>query len=164
MYLHRLSSFICTYIHIGRTRWRSTLRHYAVSRKITGSVPDEVVELSIDINASSRTMALGSTQPLTEIFIRNIPGGKGRPELKADNFTAVCESNVLKIWEPRRLTNLWVSMACYRDSFTFVYTVYTCTKCFDNSVGVAIGYGLNGPGLIPSLEKFFSPPRRPDRL
>jgi hypothetical protein len=23
------------------------------------------------------------------------------------------------MWEPRRLTNLWASMACYTDSFTF---------------------------------------------
>jgi hypothetical protein len=27
-----------------------------------------------------------------------------------------------KIWEPRRLTALWVSMACYRDSLTFIRT------------------------------------------
>jgi hypothetical protein len=30
-------------------------------------------------NPSSRTMALGSTQPLTEMSTRNLPGGKGRP-------------------------------------------------------------------------------------
>jgi hypothetical protein len=36
-------------------------------------------------------MALGSTQPLTEMSTRNFPGGKGRPALKADNLTALCE-------------------------------------------------------------------------
>jgi hypothetical protein len=36
-------------------------------------------------------MALGSTQPPTEMSTRNIPGGKGRPAPKADNFTAICE-------------------------------------------------------------------------
>jgi hypothetical protein len=36
-------------------------------------------------------MALGLTQPLTEMSIRNIPGGKGRPVRKADNPTAICE-------------------------------------------------------------------------
>jgi hypothetical protein len=36
-------------------------------------------------------MALGSTQLLTEMSTRNLPGGKGRPALKADNFTATCE-------------------------------------------------------------------------
>jgi hypothetical protein len=30
-------------------------------------------------------MALGSTQPLTEMSTRNLPGGKGRPARKADN-------------------------------------------------------------------------------
>jgi hypothetical protein len=36
-------------------------------------------------------MALGSTQPLTEMSTRNLPGGKGRPARKADNITAICE-------------------------------------------------------------------------
>jgi hypothetical protein len=36
-------------------------------------------------------MALGSTQPLTEMSTRNIPGGKGRPAHKADKLTAICE-------------------------------------------------------------------------
>jgi hypothetical protein len=36
-------------------------------------------------------MALGSTQPLTEMSTRNLPGGKGRSERKADNLTAICE-------------------------------------------------------------------------
>jgi hypothetical protein len=36
-------------------------------------------------------MALGSTQPLTEISTRNLPEGKGRPVHKADKLTAVCE-------------------------------------------------------------------------
>jgi hypothetical protein len=64
-------------------------------------------------------MALGSTQYLTEMSIRNLPGGKGRPARKADNLNASCEAIVQKIWEPRRLTILWASTACYRDSFIF---------------------------------------------
>jgi hypothetical protein len=36
-------------------------------------------------------MALGSTQPLTEMSARNFPGGKGRPAREADNLTAICE-------------------------------------------------------------------------
>jgi hypothetical protein len=36
-------------------------------------------------------MTLGSTQPLTEMSTRNIPGGKERPARKADNLTANCE-------------------------------------------------------------------------
>jgi hypothetical protein len=41
-------------------------------------------------------MALGSTQPLTEMSIRNIPGGEGRPARKAVNLTAICEPIVYK--------------------------------------------------------------------
>jgi hypothetical protein len=69
-------------------------------------------------------MTLGSTQPLTEMSTRNIPGGKGRPARKADNLTAICVPIVYKMWEPRRLTNLWASTACLRDSFTFTLYKY----------------------------------------
>jgi hypothetical protein len=36
-------------------------------------------------------MALGSTQPLTEMSTRDLPGGKARPASKADNLTTICE-------------------------------------------------------------------------
>jgi hypothetical protein len=36
-------------------------------------------------------MSLGSTQPLTEMSTRNLPGGKGRSAREADNLTAICE-------------------------------------------------------------------------
>jgi hypothetical protein len=36
-------------------------------------------------------MAMGSAQPLTEMSIWNLRGGKGRPARKADNLTAICE-------------------------------------------------------------------------
>jgi hypothetical protein len=45
-------------------------------------------------NHSSRTMALGSTQPLTEMSTRNFPGGKKRPARRADNLAAIYEPNV----------------------------------------------------------------------
>jgi hypothetical protein len=64
-------------------------------------------------------MALGSTPPLKEMSTKNLPGGKGRPACEADNLTAICEQIVYKMWEPRRLTILWASMACNMDSFTF---------------------------------------------
>jgi hypothetical protein len=69
-------------------------------------------------NHSSRAMAPGSTQPLTEMSTRNLPGGKGRTARKGDNLTAICEASVYKMWKPRRLTTLWASTACYNDSFT----------------------------------------------
>jgi hypothetical protein len=66
-------------------------------------------------------MSLGSNQPLTEVSTRNLRGGKGRPERKADNLTVTFEPIAYKTWEPQRLTNQWVSTTCCRDSFTFFY-------------------------------------------
>jgi hypothetical protein len=39
-------------------------------------------------------MALGLTQPLTEMSTRKLPGGKMGPVRKADNLTAICEAIV----------------------------------------------------------------------
>jgi hypothetical protein len=68
-------------------------------------------------------MALGSTQPLTEMSTRNRPGGKGQPAREAGSLTAICEPSVEKMWEPRRLTTLWAVMACYRDGFIFFFNL-----------------------------------------
>jgi hypothetical protein len=54
-------------------------------------------------------MALGLTQPLTEMSIRNFPGVKKRPAPTADNL-AEC----LKIWEPQPLAILRASTVCTR--------------------------------------------------
>jgi hypothetical protein len=59
--------------------------------KVTGSISDEVIGVFNLPNPSSRTVALGSTQRLTEMSTRNLPGGKGRPACKTDNLTAFCE-------------------------------------------------------------------------
>ena len=59
----------------GGTRWRSWLRHCATSRKVAGSIPDGVIGIFHRHNPSDRTMALGSTQPLTEMSTGNISWG-----------------------------------------------------------------------------------------
>jgi hypothetical protein len=70
-------------------------------------------------NPFSRTMALGSTQSLTEISTRNLPGGKNRPARRADNLAAICEPNV---WKCGSLNNTKGLHGLYRDNFTFFYT------------------------------------------
>jgi hypothetical protein len=45
-------------------------------------------------NPSSRIMALGSTQALTEMSTRNLPGGKKRPARMCDNLAGIYEPNV----------------------------------------------------------------------
>jgi hypothetical protein len=79
----------------------SWLRHYATSRKVAGLIPDVIGFVNWP-NPSSRTMALGSTQPLTEMVTRNLPGGKGRPARGAD-FTAICEERASTSHNPMGL-------------------------------------------------------------
>jgi hypothetical protein len=43
---------------------------------------------------STRTMALGSTQPLPDMSTRNLPGGKKEQARRADNLATVYEPNV----------------------------------------------------------------------
>jgi hypothetical protein len=93
--------------------------NYATSRRVAGSISDEVIGFFNRPNPSNLTMALGnrllkvgmqglvlwptfihtymalgSNQPLTEMSTRNLPRGKRWPARKADNFSATCESIV----------------------------------------------------------------------
>jgi hypothetical protein len=59
---------------------------------------------------------LPSIHPLTQTNTRNLPGRSTVwSARKADNLT--CKSIIYKMWEPRLLTTLWASPACYRDIF-----------------------------------------------
>ena len=49
--------------------------HCATSRKVAGSIPDGIIGIFHWHNPSSCTMALGSTQPLTEMSTGNISWG-----------------------------------------------------------------------------------------
>jgi hypothetical protein len=51
----------------------STLCYSSLSRKVVGSSHDQVDFFNLP-NSSSRTVALGSTQPLREMSARNLPG------------------------------------------------------------------------------------------
>jgi hypothetical protein len=68
----------------------------ATTLEVAGSIYDEVIGFFNRPNLSSRIMALGSTQPLTEMSTRNLPEGEGGPTRKADNLTAICEPIVKK--------------------------------------------------------------------
>ena len=57
------------------TRWRSWLRHCATSQKVAGLIFDCVIGIFHWHNPSGRSMALGLTQPLTEISTRNVSWG-----------------------------------------------------------------------------------------
>jgi hypothetical protein len=51
------------------------LSYCATNQKVAGSIPGGVMEFFFDINRSDRTMALGSTQSLTEMSTRCISWG-----------------------------------------------------------------------------------------
>ena len=80
--------------------WCSWLKHCAISRKVAGSIPDVVIGIFHWHNPSGHTMALDSTQPLTEMNTWNISC-----EVKTA-CAYYCESNdncvhrLVKITEP----------------------------------------------------------------
>jgi hypothetical protein len=51
------------------------LRDCAASRQVAGSIPDGIIGIFHRHNPVGRTMAVGSTQPLTEMSPRNISWG-----------------------------------------------------------------------------------------
>jgi hypothetical protein len=51
---------------------------YGARGSVAGSSPDEVTGFFNLPNPSSGSVAMGSTQPLTDMSSRNLPGGKGQ--------------------------------------------------------------------------------------
>jgi hypothetical protein len=66
------------------------------SRKVSDSIPDDVIRFFDLSNPSSRAVALGATQPLTEMSTRKIPAEEVKviPARRADNINASCKPNV----------------------------------------------------------------------
>jgi hypothetical protein len=78
-------------------------------------------------------MAIGLTQLLTELSIKNLPAGKALPACKLTISPPLSKPIVQKMWDPRSLTTLRTSTACYRNSFVF----YSAFKHPYNSKPVA---------------------------
>jgi hypothetical protein len=75
------------------------------------------------------------------------------------------------MWEPRRLTALWASTACYRDSFTFLpfglHTEIVVKSLTKEIFFMSHTYGLDDRGVGVRVlvgSRIFSPPRRPDGM
>jgi len=62
---------LCKYYHFIEHAVAVRLRHCATSRKVAGSIPNDVIGIFHRHDPSGRTIALGSTQPLTEMSTRN---------------------------------------------------------------------------------------------
>ena len=70
-----INIFIYYSICAGVTAVAQWLRCCATNRKVASSIPDCVIGIFHRHNSSDRTMALGSTQPLTEMSTRSISWG-----------------------------------------------------------------------------------------
>jgi len=74
-------------------------------------------------------MALGLTQPLTEMIIRDISWGQRRPVRRADNLTTfMCRLSLnlgaSAFWQPLGLSRpVWV---CFTLASQYKYTHYCC--------------------------------------
>ena len=93
------ASLIVGYIatHGGAVGWGTA----TTSRKVAGSIPDGVTGIFRWHNPSGRTMALGLTQPLTEMSTRNIfLGDKGGRCVGLTALPLSC-ADCLEICEPQ---------------------------------------------------------------
>jgi hypothetical protein len=123
-----LSVFACCNVwsrHDNPTRARGSVVDWGT---MPVRVPDEVDFFNLP-NPSSRTMALGSTQPLTEMSTRNLPGGKKRPARRADNLCRHLWAECLNMWESTACTGktLYIYVHCIYFFMLWVYiSPYDC--------------------------------------
>jgi len=76
VYIYTHTHLVSLYIYIAwGTAVAQWLRCCATNRKVAGSIPSGVIGICHRHNPSERTMALGSTQPLTEMSTRSISWG-----------------------------------------------------------------------------------------
>ena len=109
----------CMKKQIVGTRWYSWLRRCSTSRKVAGSIPNGVIGIFHWRNPSGRTMALGSTQPLTEMSTRN--GGKGGRCVGMATLAPSC-ADCLEIWEPQPPGDVRACPRLHRNCFTSYMT------------------------------------------
>jgi len=81
---------ICKFYGIQVTAVAQWLRYCSTNRKVADSIHDVVIWIFHWHNPSDRTMALGSTQPLTEKSIRSISWGKSGRCLRLKTLPPSC--------------------------------------------------------------------------
>jgi hypothetical protein len=80
--------------------------HCATSREVAGSIPDVLIVIFHLHNPFGRTVALGSTRPLTEMSTKNISSGKGGRCVGLTTLPLPC-ADCLELWEPQPPGTLW---------------------------------------------------------
>jgi hypothetical protein len=90
-----LIDYICIVWGTAVAQW---LRYCATNQKVTGSIPDGVMEFFIDINPLIALWSWGRLSVLTDMSTGSISWGEMRPVHKADNLTTVL-CHCQEIWE-----------------------------------------------------------------
>jgi hypothetical protein len=123
--------------------WRSWLTHCATSRKVTGSIPNGVTGIFHWHNPSSCIMAVGLTQPLTEMSNRYISWGRVKADVAFSwqpyhlHALTVLKSgslNLLEPWGPVQAYNLIVLPLLFKGKVKVV-PVHTM-KAYRGSTGM----------------------------
>jgi hypothetical protein len=95
----------------------------ATKREVASSIPDGIIGIFQWLNPSSRTMVLGSTQPLTEMSTNNISwGDKGGRCVRLTTLPPSCTDYVWNLWEPEPPAALRACPGLYRDRYAFTIT------------------------------------------
>jgi hypothetical protein len=112
-----------------RGTWRSWWKHCATNQKVPASIPDGVVRIFHWHNPSGRTMALGLTEPLTQMSTRNISWGRGKGGwcVGLTTLPPSC-ADCLEILVPQPPGTLRACPGQYKDCFTSTLTLLTVTE------------------------------------
>ena len=121
--------FYATINKIGETRWHSWLRHCATRQKVAGSIPDGVTGIFHWQNPSGRTMALGLTQPLTEMSTGNISLGVKAAGRYGWQLYHLHVPKVLKSWSLNLLKPPGPVQACNWIALPFTDKIYIVIIC-----------------------------------
>jgi hypothetical protein len=120
-------------------------------------------------NPCSCAMAWGSTQPLTEMSIRNLPGGKGWSAHKTDNLTAI--GSIVGWGTMLQAGRSWVQ-ALMRWIFQLIWpfqphygprvdSASNRNECQESSWGIKDGRRVRLTSLPPSMSLNISQPYEP---
>jgi hypothetical protein len=130
--------FFCTFTLVFSewcTRWRSWLRHCATIRKVADSIPDGVTGNFQWFNPSGRIVALGSTQPLTEMSTTDPSWGKDGRCVGLTTLPPSC-ADCLEIlgvptsWNPKGLSRpVAGKLYLYCNWFCWPLVVFVCVLC-----------------------------------
>jgi hypothetical protein len=121
-YLPRKVDILCLYlIFRGHAVALLVVTHCARKRKVTGSIPDGVIQIFHWHNPSGRSVALGSTQSLREMSTRHV--FRGVKEAGAYGWKP-CHFHVLtvqKSWKSLPSGGLRACPGHFRGSYSFTF-------------------------------------------